>query len=254
MPDLDPAFLRQPIAHRGLHARAAGRVENSRAAVDAAIAGGYGIEIDVQRSACGEAMVFHDDTLPRLTGAPGPLAARTAADLAALRLTGTDEPIPTLGEILARVAGRAPLLIEVKDQTGALGPDTGPLEARVADLLAGYAGPLALMSFNPHSVRALAAAAPGVPRGLTSCAFNRFEWRIDAARAAHLSGLGDFDAVGADFVSHQHSDLGNPAIARLGSRGIPILAWTIRSAQEEAAARRIAGNITFEGYAAALPD
>jgi glycerophosphoryl diester phosphodiesterase len=138
LPELDPRFLRLPLAHRGLHDRSRGVIENSRSAVIAAIDAGYGIEIDIQAAADGEAMVFHDEALPRLTEAPGLVADHTAAVLSGFRLRGSDETIPTLPEILALVGGRAPLLIEVKDQTGVLGPDVGPLEARVAACLAGY--------------------------------------------------------------------------------------------------------------------
>lgn len=254
MPDLPSAFLRAPVAHRGLHDRAQGVVENSRAAVAAAVAGGYGVEIDVQRAACGEAMVFHDDDLPRLTGAPGALRDRTAAELGRTGLIDGGETVPTLAEILALVAGRAALLIEVKDQTRRLGPDVGPLEGRVAELLAGYSGPVAVMSFNPHSVGAMAEAAPGVARGLTSCAFASGEWDAPLARREALAELSDFDAVGASFISHDHKDLANPAVARVKAGGAPVLTWTIRSPAQEAAARRIADNVTFEGYKAALPD
>ena len=135
-PELPAAFLAAPIAHRGLHDRAAGVVENSRAAFAAAIAAGYGIEMDIQRSADGEAMVFHDDEMPRLTGLPGLVHDYTVAQLSATPLLDGGETVPTLAEVLALVAGRAPLLIEIKDQDGALGPGVGPLEARVAELLA----------------------------------------------------------------------------------------------------------------------
>ena len=133
---LDPAFLTTPIAHRGLHDRAAGVIENSRAAVSAAVEAGYGIEIDLQLSADGEAMVFHDDELFRLTGESGPVRDRTAAALGAIELEGGGETIPTLAEILALVAGRAPLLIEAKDQSLTLTEVEGRLERRAAALLA----------------------------------------------------------------------------------------------------------------------
>ncbi|TPE48274.1 glycerophosphodiester phosphodiesterase family protein [Amaricoccus solimangrovi] len=247
---LPPAFLGAPIAHRGLHDRAGGRIENSRAAAEAAIAAGYGIECDIQASADGEAFVFHDDVLERLTGRNGAFNARPAAELAAIPLAGAadHETIPTLRDFLALVAGRVPLLIEVKDQSHVLGPGVGALERRIAALLAGYGGPVALMSFNPHSVAALAEAAPDLPRGLTSCAFDETEWGIAAARRAHLARLADFAPLGCGFVSHDRTDLGNPAVGALRAGGTPILTWTIRSPAEEAAARRVAHNITFEGY------
>jgi len=253
LPELDPGFLRLPIAHRGLHDRAAGRIENSRAAVAAAVAAGYGVEIDVQRAADGEAMVFHDEALPRLTGAPGLVADHTAEALGRIHLTGTDEGVPTLAEILDLVAGRAPLLIEIKDQTGTLSPEVGPLEARVGALLSEYRGPVAVMSFNPHSVAALAEVAPAVSRGLTSCAFDGPEWPLPDYRRAELAALAAVGPTGSSFVSHDRSDLANPALARLKAEGLPILAWTIRSPVEEALARRVADNVTFERYLPAIP-
>lgn len=252
-PDLPQAFLRQPLAHRGLHDRAAGIIENSRAAVRAAIAGGYGIEIDVQVAACGEAMVFHDATLRRLTGRIGEVARHDAAELSAIPLAGAadGETIPTLPEILARVAGRAPLLIEIKHPDATLGPVDGMLEARVAACLTDYAGPVAVMSFNPHSVMAMSRHAPEVARGLTTCDFVGSSWPLPDYRRAELAGIRDFDATGSCFVSHNRAELDNPAVAALKARGVPILCWTVRSAAQERAARRVADNITFEGYPAA---
>ncbi len=249
-PALPEAFLGAPLAHRGLHDRAAGIIENSRSAAEAAIAAGYGIELDIQASSDGEAMVFHDDEMLRLTGLSGLIRDYTAETLARTPLTGTADTIPTLADFLALIAGRVPLLIEVKDQDGMLGESVGPLEARVAALLADYAGPVALMSFNPHSVAAVAKAAPGIARGLTSCDFTREDLSLPDYRQAELTGLADFDRVGASFVSHHHKDLANPAVTALAARGVPILCWTIRSPAEEETARRVARNITFEGYRA----
>jgi glycerophosphoryl diester phosphodiesterase len=254
-PELPAAFLRLPLAHRGLHDRAAGVIENSRAAVRAAVEAGYGIEIDVQRAADGEAMVFHDDALPRLTGEPGLVRDYGSFDLGRMVLSGSadGEGVPTLAGILAIVAGRAPLLVEIKDQDGALGPGVGALEARVAEVVKGYAGPLAFMSFNPYSVAAIGEAAPELPRGLTTCDFEDDEWALSDYRRAELAGLADAERVGAAFVSHDRKDLANPAIARLKGEGLPVLCWTVRSAEEEAAARAVADNITFEGYRPAIP-
>lgn len=167
-PLLPPGFLSLPLAHRGLHERGRGVIENSRAAIIAAIEAGYGVELDLQLSADGEAMVFHDYELERLTGRPG-LVAETRADaLGEMTLTG-GEGVPTLGEILGLTAGRAPLLIEIKDQSRALAAMDGALERRVAQLLGEYHGPVAVMSFNPHSVALMRDFAPQIPRGRTTC-------------------------------------------------------------------------------------
>jgi glycerophosphoryl diester phosphodiesterase len=253
-PALPPALLRLPIAHRGLHDRARGVIENSRAAAAAAIAAGYAIELDLQLSADGRAIVFHDHALNRLTPETGPVALRSAAELARIPLTGGAETIPTFAEFLALVAGRVPLLIEIKDQDGAMGPAVGALEAAVAADLAGYDGPAAVMSFNPHSVAAMARLAPGLPRGLTTSAFDPEDWApLPAAVCDRLRDIPDYDAVGARFISHEWHDLARPRVAELAAAGAAILAWTIRSPEAEAAARRIAQNVTFEGYLAPLP-
>jgi glycerophosphoryl diester phosphodiesterase len=259
-PTLPPGFLTRPIAHRALHDRAAARPENSRAAIRAAVAAGYAIEIDLQSSSDGVAMVFHDDDLDRLTAETGPLRARTCAELAAIHLLDADDGIPTLAQVLDLIAGRVPLLIEIKDQSGQMGPDMGTLPQATAQALQGYGGPVALMSFNPHAVGQMARLAPDVPRGLTT-----WEWPPEhmpptttpdgqalADRRAHLAAIADYDAVGASFISHHWRDLAAPRVAQLQGQGAAVLCWTIRDAQTEALARRVAGNITFEGYPAAF--
>lgn len=254
-PPLPPSFLRLPLAHRGLHDRAKGVIENSRAAFEAAIAAGYGIELDVQRSSDGEAMVFHDHEMPRLTERPGLIHDYDAATLGtiALRDARDRETIPTFAQVLELVAGRVPLLVEIKDQDGALGPDVGPLEARVAALLAAYAGPVAVMSFNPHSVAAIGRGLPSCARGLTSCDYDDPDLSVPDYRRAELAGhLANLAITGEAFISHDRQDLGNPLVTNLKSQGLPILTWTIRSPEQEAEARKVADNITFEGYAAAL--
>lgn len=251
---LHPDFLRLPIAHRALHDRAAGRPENSRAAVRAAVKAGYAIEIDIQPSEDGVPMVFHDYDLRRLTGVPGRVRGLSARKLGMLRLLDAEDGIPTLAEVLAIIAGRVPLLIEIKDQDGGLGPDVGPLEQAVARDLATYAGPVAVMSFNPHSVAAFHAAAPGVAVGLTTSAYAPEDWPlIPAATRDRLREIPDYDRVGACFLSHEAADLNRPRVAELKAQGAAVLCWTIRSPQAELLARRVAQNVTFEQYLSPLP-
>ncbi len=252
---LPDTFLRAPIAHRALHDRANGRIENSPAAIAAAIDAGYGIEIDVQLSRDGVAMVFHDYELDRLTGETGPVRARDAAELANIALTdGRGDMIPTLGDVLSQVAGQVPLLIEIKDQDGTLGPAVGRLEQAVADDLEGYQGDVAVMSFNPNAVRVFGGMAPRVPRGLTTCGFPPEHWApVPRQRLARLAAIPDFDAAGACFISHHLAELDSAPVSRLKARGVPILCWTVRTPEQEAEARKLADNITFEGYAAEIP-
>ncbi len=250
---LPDAFLRVPIAHRALHDRAEGRPENSRAAVRAAVAAGYGIEIDVQLSADRQAMVFHDEELDRLTAAQGPVSARTASELGAIRLTDAEDGIPTLPEVLSLVSGRVPLLIEIKDQTGDMSLSDGRLEGAVASALAGYRGPVAVMSFNPHSIAHMARLASDIARGLTTSAYDPDDWApLDPAICERLRAIPDYDRTGASFISHEAADLARPRVAELKAQGAALLCWTIRSPEAEAAARRIAHNVTFEGYAPKL--
>lgn len=194
-------------------------------------------------------MVFHDDTLDRLTRAKGAVTARTKRDLTRLRLRGSSERIPTLRDVLALVEGRVPLLIEVKDQSRSLGPVDGQLEADTATALADYQGPVAVMSFNPHSMAAMARLAPHIPRGLVTCTFAPEDWPGTApARLADLAAITDFERVEASFISHDWRALDMAPVAELKARGVPVLCWTIRDAEQEAQARQTADTITFEGY------
>lgn len=253
-PPLPEAFLTTPLAHRGYHDKAVNRSENSRAAIRAAIDAGYGIEIDLQLSADDQVMVFHDYHLDRLTAEDGAIRQRHAHELKDIPLLCGTETIPPISDALEIVAGRVPLLIEIKDQDGTMGPDVGPLEIGLADALSGYSGPVAVMGFNPHAVRAFGEAAPNIPRGLTTGRFLPENWpTLPEAVRARLRGIPDFDTLGAAFISHAADGLAMAPVRRLRARGVPILCWTIRSPEEEAAARMIADNVTFEGYAAAFP-
>lgn len=248
---LPAEFLIAPFAHRGLHDRTAGVIENSRSAVKAAVAAGYGVEIDLQMSADGEAMVFHDDDLDRLTAEAGPVRAHSAKTLGRIDLTGSDEGIPTLTDILGIVDGRVPMLVEIKDQSGCLGPVDGRLERRTAQLLSAYDGSAALMSFNPFSVAACAEAAPDIPRGRVTEHFRPEGWgNLTLDRATELNRFDDLDRLGACFISHDHRDLSSPEVAAAKASGRHILCWTTKSLAEDAAARRIAENVTFENYTA----
>lgn len=250
---LPSGFLTLPIAHRAYHDRAAGRPENSRAAIRAAVAAGYGIEIDLQLSKDGVPMVFHDETLERLTAHEGWLCDLTAAELSTILLKDSDEGIPTLAEVLDIVAGKVPLLIELKDQTLRMAETDARLEAATAGALASYHGPVAVMSFNPHAIAHMARLAPDVPRGLTTSAYDPTDWApLPPETCDQLRAIPDYDRVSAAFISHEAADLSRPRVADLAAQGAAILCWTIRSPEAEAEARRIAQNVTFEGYSAPI--
>ncbi|MCA9705404.1 MAG: hypothetical protein KDK70_06130, partial [Myxococcales bacterium] len=161
-----PDWVRyRPIAHRGLHD--AERPENSLAAFEAAAQAGHPIELDVHRSADGEVVVFHDETLQRMTGHPGAVAQTPLATLTGLRLGDSDERIPSLHQVLERVAGRVPVLVELKPPERA-----GPLEQAVCDVLARWPGDYAVQSFDPYSMIWMRRHAPHLPRGMLSGDFH----------------------------------------------------------------------------------
>ena len=251
MISLPSSFLTSPIAHRGLHDATSGRVENSPAAITAAINFGYGIEIDVQLSRDGAAIVFHDYHLDRLTAHSGAIVDKSERELSQIILDGSQDTIPTLNQMLALVAGQVPLLIEIKDQDGDLGKNVGELEAAVADALQSYKGHTAVMSFNPNAVAVFAKLQPQTPVGLVTDSFSAQERpSLSASMREHLAEISDFDRTGACFISHNQDRLHDRAVKRLKTRGVPILCWTVRSLDAEVTARKIANNITFEAYQA----
>jgi glycerophosphoryl diester phosphodiesterase len=235
-----------PLAHRGLWNRD-GAPENSLAAFQAACSHGYGIELDVQLSADGEAMVFHDSKLTRMTGAEGRLSDHTAAELGRLKLAGTDETIPTLSDTLTLVGHRAMVLIELKTPAG----EVGPLEKRVHEVLIDHNGPTAIIGFNPYSHAWFAQHHPGVLRGLNSYAYSDDNAHTMAAeqRKAYskLEHVGmakpHFLALGLDLLPS------GPA-TKLRGTGMPVVAWTVRSPDQWDAVRDHSDNLIFEGFAA----
>ncbi|WP_170411619.1 glycerophosphodiester phosphodiesterase family protein [Ruegeria atlantica] len=252
-PSLPDVFLQVPLAHRALHDKEDNRPENSRAAIHAAVEAGYGIEIDLQRTSDNRAMVFHDYDMTRLTGQSGPIQQITSAQASETVLLHAEDGIPTLDEVLNIVSGKVPLLIELKDQDGAMGTSVGPLEQDAVRALRGYVGPVALMSFNPNSVAELARLAPHLPRGIVTGSYQPKVELLPQRVCDHLREIPDFDRVGASFISHEVEDLDRPRVAELKARGVPILCWTVRSPEQEAKAREVADNVTFEGYLAAHP-
>lgn len=248
---LSQRFLDRPIAHRALHDLQNRRAENGQRAIEAAIAGNYGIEIDIQLSRDDVPMVFHDYHLDRLTAGHGAVAVHNSASLTATPLLHDDGTIPTLEDVLTMVAGRVPLLIELKDQDGQMGPNIGPMGEAVADLVRHYNGEVALMSFNPHHVDEMAYRLPDRPRGLVTDPFGADDWPLLSEPTRNrMRDVPDYDAVWASFISHNVDDLTNPRVTDLKKSGAAVFCWTVRDAKTEERARQVADNVTFEGYLA----
>lgn len=236
---------RQPVAHRGLHDKAAGIPENSRAAILAAAEAGYAVEFDIQVSADGVPMVFHDDTLDRMTSETGRVDTFRAGDLRGMTLADTGETIPPLAEVLKLVGGRVPLLIEVKAARGKV----GPLEAATHAVLEGYRGPYAIQSFNPRSILWFKKHAPQVPRGQISMDFRREE---DTPPRLHeqwvLSQMLFNPITRPHFIAYDIRALPNRATRRARAAGLPLLTWTVRTPSDRKRAHEHADNIIFEGF------
>lgn len=209
-------------AHRGLHG--AGLPENSPAAFAAAIARGMGIECDVQRSADGQAMVFHDGTLDRLTGETGPVAERSAAELGKIALSGGTDTIPSLRQLLDQIDGRVPLLIEIKSRRNGF-RRTSALCLAVRRELEGYQGHVAIMSFDPRVVRWFADHSPLTVRGLVMTEEN------DKALAGMIRRRLYLYRARPEFLAYDVRDLPSRFAAAQRRRGLPLLTWTVRSAE-----------------------
>ncbi|HZF45730.1 MAG TPA: glycerophosphodiester phosphodiesterase family protein [Sphingomonadaceae bacterium] len=206
-------------AHRGLHGP--GVPENSLSAFAGAIARGMGIECDIQRSGDGQAMVFHDWELDRLTGESGPVADRPAVVLGQIPLNGgKGDHIPTLREVLATVAGRAPLLIEIKSKRGY---HVAASCLAVRRELEGYRGAHAVMSFDPRVSRWFAAHSPRTLRGLVMT--EEDDRGIAGWARRHLW----LWTAKPDFLAYDIRDLPSRFAAAQRGRGLPVTSWTVRT-------------------------
>jgi glycerophosphoryl diester phosphodiesterase len=228
-------LTRRPIAHRGFHDMNSSCWENTLSAFEAAVERGYAIECDVQLTADDEVVVFHDTELRRLCGAEGYVWQRSAGELGAMKIGGTDDHVPTLRQMLDLVDGRVPLVIELK---GVPGRDRG-LVRRVGNALRGYKGEAAIMSFDHWLIRDFPTDAAGIPAGLTAWGDKDHELE------AHFAML----AYGISFVSYSVTHLPNRFTSFVRERlGMPVITWTVRD--EPAVERTIAeaDQMTFEGF------
>jgi glycerophosphoryl diester phosphodiesterase len=246
-------LIERPIAHRGLHDEAKGVIENTLRAAEAAIAGGFAIECDIQLSVDGEAIVFHDETLDRLTDASGPLSSKSAAEIAKIRIKGSDEPPPAFTALLETVAGRTPIICELKSRFNG--------DWRIADracaLAADYDGPLAFKSFDQDLAAYLRLRRPHMrpPRGpcpigiLAQASYDDPSWDfLTAEQKQDWTDFDHYDIARPDFLSWNVDDLPHkiPFMVKEFT-GAPILAWTVRSAEQREAAHKWADQIVFDG-------
>ena len=231
-------FVRTHYAHRGLWGK--GIAENSLSAFARAVEEGYGIELDVQLSADGEVVVFHDENLLRVTGCGGSLYEKDLAFLKTLRLSNTEDTIPTLREVLSLVDGRVPLLVEIKSDHA-----WRSVCEKTAHVLDGYTGAYCVESFHPFCVAWFRKHREGVVRGqLSSRLWKEKKYRT-LSHALVQNLLLNFYAR-PDFIAYDFHDKGYFAfrLARLWSPYT--LAWTVKSAADAQAAKGFDALI-FEG-------
>ncbi|WP_458760706.1 glycerophosphodiester phosphodiesterase [Afipia sp. TerB] len=240
----------RPVAHRGLHDRARGIIENMPSAVTAAIARNFAIEVDIQLSADGEAMVHHDYALGRLTEGVDELLNLTAAQLQQIAFKDTTEHMMTLGDLCDLTDGRVPLVVEIKSRFSG----DRKLVSRMADVLAAYRGPVAVMSFDPDQLIAVRERVPRLVRGIVAERhYTEGEWkRLPPAKTREMEGLRHAFRTQPHFVSYKVDDLPAPApwIAR-NVFGCALLTWTVRTPEQRARTARHADQMTFEGF---VPD
>ena len=243
----------RPIAHRGLHDKAAGIIENSASAFEAAIAGNFAIECDVQLTSDGVPVVFHDDAMERLIGLAGPIADATTAQVTATALLGSaagDTP-QRFTDFLTQIAGRTLLQIELKRQRDAAG--TQLLARTVSEALNSYEGPVTIESFDPELLIAMRQCGFTGPRGIITYGYDKPEWETTLSEADRftLRHLLHWHETQFDFISCHSEALDLPAIKFWRALGKPVTAWTIRSADAAQAALLHADQIVFEGFDAA---
>ena len=240
-------LIARPVAHRGLHAAAAGIIENTPSAFAAAIADNYAIECDLQITADGEAMVFHDDALGRLTEGERRLDAMSATELKRVAFRATEDRMITAGDLCDLVAGRVALVVELKSRFDG----DQRLVARAAAVFSAYRGPAALMSFDPAQMATLQGMAPALPRGIV--AERKYPHRdsdhLSARTRRALTYVGHALRTRPQFIAFSVNDL--PAAAPLVARrlfGLPLLTWTVRTPEQRARAVRYADQMIFEGF------
>ena len=227
-------------AHRGLHNM--DFPENSLPAFENAVRHGYAIELDVHLSKDGVLMVFHDDRLLRMAGVDGRIEDYTAEELKRINLAGTQYRIPALDEVLEKVAGRTPLLIELKNVGRA-----GALEVALYKRMKRYAGRYAIQSFSPFSVRWFYKNAPGVLRGQLSATFRSGAEEIPRWQRWVMRHLLTNGISRPNFINYEQSGVGRRIIRRLRKTGVPIFAWTVRTEEERRTACPLADALVFEG-------
>ena len=231
-------LVQTPIAHRGLHDKE--HPENSLSAFQCAIDGGYPIELDVQMISDGTLVVFHDESLSRLTDNDGYIKFLNKSDLDILTLKDSKEKIPTFDEVLKFVDGRTPLLIEIKNPS-----KVGELEKKVIEALKDYKGQYAVQSFNPYVLEYFYKHAPNILRGQLA-GFIKHEKLAFFKKYALKRMLLNKKISHPNFISYEAKRVPNRFVRKY--KKIPLLVWTVTSQSEYLKVVKYCDNVIFEGF------
>ena len=235
-------FKKVKFAHRGLHG--SGVSENSMTAFRLATEAGYGIELDVRLSSDGELVVFHDDTLDRVTGISGRVDSKSADELSQIHLSGTDDTVPKFSDVLKLIDGRVPLLIEIKEDAMKYDVST-----KTAEILSDYKGEFIIESFNPLSLANIRKLMPNVLRGQLCMDYMKEEKYRKPMYFLLKNFILNFKSR-PDFIAFCHTDSKCFVFRRLKKLfKVPAFAWTVKSKEEEQKALENGfDSIIFEQY------
>jgi glycerophosphoryl diester phosphodiesterase len=240
-------LVAKPIAHRGLHNKAAGVLENTSSAFAAAIENNYAIECDLQLTADGEAIVFHDHVLDRVIDGSGHVNAFTTREIKALKYRIGNDTAQTLGDLLDQVCGQVTLVIEIKS----LWNDDATLALRALKVLQSYSGPYCLMSFDPDIVAFLAEVSPRTVRGIVADrTIDPVYQLLPMAKRLEMRSFSHLPSTRPHFASFDYKELPFAPVQKIRAAGHPVLSWTIKSEAAAQMARRYSDQITFESYLA----
>jgi glycerophosphoryl diester phosphodiesterase len=235
-----PWLLKVPIAHRGLHNIRNCIPENSIPAFELAIEKNYPIELDVQIIKDGTVIVFHDTSLERIAKVKRPVSSLTQDDIKKIYLMDTNEKIPTLKRVLAKVAGKVPLLIEIKKQIF-----SSNIEKYVSELLQNYNGEFAIQSFNPYTVFWFKKNCPQMIRGQITPEFS--SEKLSYLAKSILVNEIFHKITEPDFLAVDVNSLPNKRVIEMKKNDIPLICWTVKNLSHYIKAKKYCDNFIFEG-------
>lgn len=240
-----------PIAHRGLHNKDI--AENSITAYKAAIDKGYNIEIDVHMSSDGELLVFHDYSLERVCGIDKKISTISTKELNNYKLSGTEDIIPTLKEVLELIDGKVGLLIEIKYRFDNVYKN---IAEKVYESVKDYKGKVAIQSFSPFVMKWFKYNAPDMIRGLLATAYDDMKLPSIIKKSmkgfSRLIGKKVIGKLQLDFIAYNILSFPSPIMEFYKSKGMPLLTWTVRKIEDIDKAKKYADNIIFENLEIAV--